>query len=141
MLEKQLGRGLPLIVGNMNQLVQLFTNIISNSIDAVNAKSSGQGNNVLKKIIIRSKLSLDQESIQVKFIDTGVGIKQESINKIFNPFYTTKETGKGTGLGLSIVSKIVENHKGKVSVSSEAGEGTSFSFEFLAEEYVIKNTA
>lgn len=62
--------------------------------------------------------------------DTGPGIPPDIRDKIFEPFYTTKERGKGTGLGLAIVQQVVEEHKGSISLASEPGEGTTFTVEF-----------
>ena len=59
--------------------------------------------------------------------DTGPGIAEGDLSRIFDPFYTTKELGEGTGLGLAIVQRLVENHGGRVSVETELGEGTAFS--------------
>ena len=59
------------------------------------------------------------------FIDNGPGISEENIANIFDPFYTTKEPGKGTGLGLSVSFMIIEGFGGKMTVSSEIGEGTT----------------
>ena len=58
--------------------------------------------------------------------DTGIGIAPEHIEKIFEPFYTTKEISKGTGLGLSIVAGIIKGHKGFITVESVVGKGTTF---------------
>ena len=66
----------------------------------------------------------DMFSFQVQ--DTGSGIPSEHIGKIFDPFFTTKEVGKGSGLGLSIVYGIIEQHGGKISVSSQEGKGAIF---------------
>ena len=63
-----------------------------------------------------------KEDYTVAIEDTGIGIKQENLRKIFSPFFTTKE--KGSGLGLSIVKNIIEGHRGKVWIESEAGVGT-----------------
>jgi len=65
--------------------------------------------------------------------DTGVGISSEDLDRIFDPFYTTKQQGKGTGLGLSIVQRIIEEHGGEISVNSEVGKGTTFMIKFKGE--------
>jgi two-component system NtrC family sensor kinase len=79
-------------------------------------------------LIIRTAAETDASSnkqgICMDFSDTGPGIAEDVVNKIFDPFFTTKE--KGTGLGLSAVFRIVEKHKGKVSVTSKPAEGTCF---------------
>jgi signal transduction histidine kinase len=64
----------------------------------------------------------EKEHFRVKIEDTGCGIHQENLKRIFNPFFTTKD--KGTGLGLSIVRKIIEGHKGTISIESHEGKGT-----------------
>ena len=65
--------------------------------------------------------------------DTGKGIKKSEINKIFTAGYTTKGVGVGTGLGLAISAKIVEKHKGKITVNSEVGKGTEFVITICSE--------
>ena len=62
----------------------------------------------------------------MEIADNGPGIPKETINKIFDPFYTSKEVGKGTGLGLSIVYSILEKLGGRIMVASEPGKGTTF---------------
>ncbi len=101
------------VYGEENRLKQVFINIIKNAIEAM--ETGG-----------RIKVYLDEQkdfvSIFVK--DTGPGIPKEILGMIGQPFYTSKE--KGTGLGLTICFKIIENHKGKIHISSEAGQGTTF---------------
>jgi signal transduction histidine kinase len=97
------------------QLNQVFLNLFTNAIDAMDGKG---------KLMIESFLENDQIKISVK--DTGTGMSEEVKRKIFDPFFTTKEVGKGTGLGLSISYGIVEKHKGKITVNSEPGKGTEF---------------
>ena len=68
----------------------------------------------------------DEGNIYVSVADTGCGMPGDRINRIFEPFYTTKEVGKGTGLGLSLAYDIVKKHKGDIKVDSEVGKGTTF---------------
>ena len=68
--------------------------------------------------------------MQIDISDTGCGIPEDKLNKIFVPFYTTKGPGKGTGLGLSVVRQLVWSNKGEISVRSKVGEGTTFTLEF-----------
>lgn len=96
------------------KLNQVFMNVLSNAIDAVNTDG---------KIIIHTyKINEDKVGISIK--DNGVGIPEEMQAKIFEPFFTTKEIGKGTGLGLSISYGIIKEHKGEIQVNSKVGEGT-----------------
>lgn len=146
-LTKQLAPNLSYIMGDHNQLQQVFTNIINNSIHAM-----VQGGNLLiatrEKIINLNPSILPAEAekmktfVEVEFTDTGCGIKEEHISKIFDPFFTTKEPGKGTGLGLSISYRIVKDHHGWIDVKSTADKGTSFFVILPASENknIIKNT-
>jgi two-component system, sporulation sensor kinase C len=101
------------IYGEENRLKQVFINIIKNAIEAMD--SGG-------KIEIYQDVHNDFVSIYVK--DYGPGIPKELIRMLGQPFYTSKE--KGTGLGLTICFKIIENHKGKIHITSEVGAGTTF---------------
>jgi len=121
-LKKSLGKGLPKIKGDSNQLQQVFLNIITNARDAIDSlKSPSCG-----ELIVESFLSGDKNNIEIIFQDTGCGISKENLVYIFNPFFTTKSPDGGMGLGLSIAYRIIENHKGRIEVKSREGKGTTF---------------
>ena len=105
---------LPKISVDVGQMQQVFTNIVLNAGDAM------EGNGTLT---VESRMSCDNNFIEVAFTDTGYGIKQENIEKIFEPFFTTKEVGKGTGLGLAVSYGIITRHKGTIEVRSKADDG------------------
>ena len=92
-------------------------NIIINAADAMDGKG---------ELSIKSCLSEDKKFANVSFADTGPGIPPENLKRIFEPFFTTKETSHGVGLGLSISQRIIEDHHGKIEVTSELGKGTIF---------------
>ena len=68
-----------------------------------------------------------RDAIRIDISDTGVGIPKENLDKLFTPFFTTKEKGKGVGLGLSVVHGIIERHQGKITIESNPVDGTTFS--------------
>ena len=74
---------------------------------------------------VRMVVSRRPREVEVKIVDQGVGIPTEKLNRIFDPFYSTKKGG--TGLGLALVHRILDEHNGRVHVESEVGEGTHFS--------------
>ena len=71
----------------------------------------------------------EKECVSVSFADTGVGIPQENLSKLFEPFFSTKKKGKGVGLGLSVAYGIIQEHGGSIQVQSEEGRGTTFTVE------------
>ena len=75
---------------------------------------------------ISVKTDLSEENVIIIFEDDGVGISEENISKVFEPFYTTKKEGKGTGLGLWVSYGIIKNFQGDIIVESTIGEGTAF---------------
>jgi signal transduction histidine kinase len=109
---------LPMIEVVPDQLIQVFINIMINSLDAI----SGEG-------IIRVNSSYDDEKIYVSITDDGIGIPDNAIDKIFEPFYTTKLVGKGTGLGLSVSYGIIQKFGGEIKVKSKIDEGSQFTIE------------
>ncbi|MFH1782827.1 MAG: ATP-binding protein [Candidatus Omnitrophota bacterium] len=103
------------IEADKDQLKQVFLNLVSNAIDAMD--------NSKEKALAVKTSSYHSHAI-IKIQDTGCGIPHESIPRLFNPLFTTKE--KGSGLGLNIVDTIIRNHKGTIDVESKVGEGTTF---------------
>jgi len=113
---------MPLVKGNESQLEQVFINLIQNSIYAI--KEKGYKN---RKIMVAIKKMKEKNGIQIDYFDNGKGIAPEHLEKIFNPFFTTKPVGKGTGLGLSILHSIIQSHGGEITCKSKVGKGTTFS--------------
>jgi len=121
-VEKRLSKNLPEIIGSEDQLQQVFVNIISNAVEAMEPAGGG----VLR---IETKYARKTGKISVSFRDTGQGIPHLNIPSIFDPFFTTKKRGKGVGLGLSVAYGIIQDHGGSIGVSSIEGEGTTFKVE------------
>jgi signal transduction histidine kinase len=106
---------LPQIMARSGQLNQVFINILINAAQAIPDEGS---------IVVKSWAT--ESTVHVAITDSGHGIKERDINRIYNPFFTTKEVGQGTGLGLSISYNIVKNHGGNLKVNSAPGSGTTF---------------
>ncbi len=98
-----------------SQIAQVFFNILLNAIQAIETRGR-----------IRIGTAVEGDCVVIVFADNGRGIEPEILEKIFDPFFTTKETGSGTGLGLSICYSIINEHGGKIEVTSELGKGTVF---------------
>ncbi len=119
-----------MVSADPTQLHQIFMNLITNAYHAVE-QSGGAIHVMLKETLFEKELFHDNTMISGKYAcitvqDNGVGIDPAMIDKIFTPYFTTKEQGKGTGLGLSVVHGIVQEHGGDIRVYSEAGKGTVF---------------
>jgi len=114
---------LPKVNGDALQLMQVFVNLINNSLDAI--RDGGE-------IWIKSKV--EQDRLILSFMDNGEGIAQEYLPKIFDPFFTTKEVGKGTGLGLFIIYGIMNRIGGSIRIESEEGQGTGVILVFPLHE-------
>ena len=119
-LERILSPDLPEIEGDPSQLSQAFVNMIVNSIQAM--PDGG-------KLSIQT--SYNEEYVYLFIEDNGIGMNEEVKNKIFLPFFTTKDISEGTGLGLPVVHGIVISHNGQINVFSEEGKGTIFEIKFL----------
>ncbi len=116
----------PPILGDVNQLKQVFINILNNAIDAM--PQGGQVEIVTRQVSDNGS----GPRVEITFQDTGVGIPPDKLDRIFDPFFTTKEDGKGTGLGLPISKRIVERHGGSIAVDSTPGRGTRFTISLPA---------
>jgi len=123
-VEEKLDPELPDLTGSEDRLQQVFMNLISNAAEAIEAS---RGERVLK---IQTLHLPEKECVSASFADTGVGIPQENLPKLFEPFFSTKKKGKGVGLGLSVAYGIIQEHGGSIQVQSEVGRGTTFTIEF-----------
>jgi len=117
---KQYGE-LPLIACYPGKLNQVFLNIISNAIYAVNKKFGGETSG---EIIINT--SHDENNVFIKIKDNGTGMNAQTQKRVFEPFFTTKDVGEGTGLGMSIAYNTVKKHNGQIIINSILNEGTEF---------------
>jgi len=116
-VEKRFSPDLKKIIADEDQLQQVFTNIILNAAEAMDNKGT---------LTISTAWSKDRDHIEIHFRDTGHGIREEDLKRLFEPFYTTKEVGKGTGLGLAISYGIVQKHGGHIEAQSQIEKGSTF---------------
>ncbi len=119
-IHKEYEEDLPKIEAYGGQLNQVLMNILDNSIGAI----KNEGN-----IWIKIYTHKDENKCFIEIQDDGCGMDEETKEKIFNPFFTTKPVGQGTGLGLSISYKIIQSHNGQITVNSKLNEGTIFKIE------------
>lgn len=108
------------VVGDRVQVQQVIVNLCNNAVDAMAGRSG--------KVTVRTRDAgtASAPTVRIEVEDNGVGIPDDVLVKIYNPFFTTKEVGRGTGLGLSLVHEIVERHKWNITVRSLVGAGTTF---------------
>ena len=124
-LEQNLASGLK-IAANKNKLIQVCTNLLENSLDALKTKAFPAGESPL--ILITSRL--ENNLIKLAIRDNGPGIPASVRDKIFDPFFTTQDVGEGMGLGLSICRTIIQQCGGEIVLQSEPGQFTEFTLEF-----------
>jgi two-component system, NtrC family, sensor kinase len=143
---------LPLVECYAGQINQVFMNLLSNAIDALESscemslvKAPGQEDEEVadkQSIITIHTQVTEQDHVRVTIADNGMGILEEVRSQLFNPFFTTKPVGKGTGLGLSISYQIVtEKHKGRLYCDSVVGQGTKFYVEIPIQQLHIEAKA
>ncbi|MCK5695123.1 MAG: PAS domain S-box protein [Desulfobacula sp.] len=131
-LEVDLDSDIPEIRAEHNRLEQVFINLVTNAIDAMDEKEQKEDGVVEK--ILKIKTYTQENWVVVEVSDTGIGMTDAVKRKIFEPFFTTKETGKGTGLGTSISFGIIKDYKGTIDILSEYGKGARFIIKFPAIE-------
>lgn len=109
---------LPQISLDKELIKDVFLNIVNNSIQAIKTAK--------RKGVLKLKTDFKNKNIIVSISDNGTGIDKDTLKNIFKPFFTTKGYGKGTGLGLAFADRVIKEHKGRIEVSSELGQGTTF---------------
>lgn len=116
-VQQRFESNLPAVLADSNQLVQVFTNL---GLNAIQAMPKGGTLEVI------TAYNPQEKQVTVSLIDTGIGIPPEHIPRLFTPFFSTKEKGKGIGLGLAVTHGIIQRHGGQIQVESKGGEGTKF---------------
>ena len=124
-VEAETSDDLPLIMGDRNQLKQVFFNITKNAMEAM-----APGGH------LRIKTRADDDSVFLLFGDTGSGIKQDDLMKLFQPYHTTKPGG--TGLGLMIAQRIMREHGGQIGVESKEDVGTLITLQFPRKDRRVR---
>lgn len=124
-VERRYSPDVPTVFAVRSQLHQVFINLITN---ACHAMPEGKG-----RLVLETHVDEQAGRVAVRVQDNGAGIAPANLERIFEPFYTTKGEGKGTGLGLSIVRNIVRQHRGDITVESTPGEGTTFTVTLLSK--------
>jgi len=115
---------LPQVRCNLNEMNQVFTNLIINAVHAMKEATRPE---------LRISSHVEEGWAVLRFEDNGCGMADDVVKEIFTPFYTTKPVGEGTGLGLSITWGIIQDHDGEISVDSEPGKGTRFTIRLPVE--------
>jgi PAS domain S-box-containing protein len=131
-LDLEMAQNLPCIMADHNRLEQVFINLVTNAIDAMDEKAEQPEHKGMTKRLRIQTMSQAGDKVMVTVSDNGIGMSQQVINKIFEPFFTTKKVGKGTGLGVSISYGIVKDYDGSIQIESNVGEGTTFILTFPA---------
>jgi signal transduction histidine kinase len=121
-----LASGLPLVLGSLGELNQVFLNLIVNAAHAIEEKG------LAEKGLISIATRAAGAEVEFQITDTGAGIPESIRDRVFLPFFTTKAVGKGTGQGLALAHAIIAKHGGAISFTSQLGEGTCFTIRLPA---------
>jgi two-component system, NtrC family, sensor kinase len=122
-IEREFDPRVTAVTGKPEQLAQVFVNLVTNACHAM--ATDGVGDGALARLTVKTE-RVGEATVRIIVDDTGHGISQANLPRVFAPFFTTKGAGRGTGLGLSIVKTIVEGHLGEITVESDASHGTRF---------------
>lgn len=114
------------ISGDPVRMQQVFLNLINNAVNALELKDETEELNITVRLFRDMETGDDSRPIIYEICDNGVGVPAEMQEKIFEPFFSTRDSGDGTGLGLSIVTQIVQEHDGKITLTSDEGGETIF---------------
>lgn len=120
-VEQNLEPDLPLLEGDVIRFQEILTNLITNSVAAMEDRELQELSIVARKV---------GSNVEIRLRDTGKGITQENLERIYDPFFTTKPAGRGTGLGMSIVQRLVQEHRGTINVRSRPEVGTRVTLSF-----------
>jgi len=115
---RQYAPDLPNVTVDSNQIKQVFVNLLLNSFEAM------QNGGTITITTEATRGEKDKQFLQVSIADTGCGIPENKLEKVFDPFYSTKDTPGNAGLGLSVTKGIIDKHHGKIRIESEADKGT-----------------
>ena len=130
-LDLNLAPDIPFIMADHNRMEQVFINLVTNAIDAMDEKAElPEHKSMVKRLRIAT--CLEKNAVKVMVTDNGVGMSNEVKEKLFEPFFTTKRIGKGTGLGVSISYGIIKDYNGTIDIDSRIGQGTTFILTFPA---------
>jgi C4-dicarboxylate-specific signal transduction histidine kinase len=131
-LDLDLANDIPYIMADHNRLEQVFINLVTNAVDALDEKSDmPEHAGMTKRLKIQTRLQ--NRDVVVTVSDNGIGMSQETREKLFEPFFTTKKIGKGTGLGVSISYGIIKDYQGTIDIESQVSRGTTFTLTFPAQ--------
>jgi len=132
-IRQNFDQGIWTILGDPTQINQILINLSTNAADAIESAGGILSVSLENVEIVRQDPELNLEPgryVKISISDTGVGISAEDMERIFDPYYTTKQVGRGTGMGLAVVHGILETHNGHINVNSTPGKGTAFEIFF-----------
>jgi C4-dicarboxylate-specific signal transduction histidine kinase len=127
-IKLELDENLPAIIGHPNRLGQVVYNFVTNAHESIIEKKKAGGD--AGQAVIRIRSFSEGDSVILAVSDTGIGIPAAHIGRIYEPFFSTKQTGQGKGLGLSISNQIVRDFGGRIDIESKENRGATFKVTF-----------